>query len=126
MERITRSQIPTELLLLVGLATGVARGALTVSLAATARLTTTLLAALAAAGLVLGWHRRPADGPSVRLQRRRVLWGGRCFSRLARQRSPATSIDDTATFLALADRILQHGRSIESLDWWRLREAQRG
>jgi hypothetical protein len=115
VERITRSQIPSELLLPVGLATVVALGALTVSLAATARLTTPLLTALAAAGLVLGRHRRPTGWAVGAAAATYVCYGAPILASGAATFAGYIKLDDTATFLALTDRLFDHGRSIAGL-----------
>jgi hypothetical protein len=115
MERITRSQIPTELLLPVGLATVVALGALTVSLAATAGLTTPLMAALAAAGLVLGRHRRPTGWAVGAAAATYACYGAPILTSGAATFAGYIKLDDTATFLAMTDRIFDHGRSLAGL-----------
>jgi hypothetical protein len=115
VQAVTRTRLAPELLLPVGLATVVAVGAVTVSLAATAKLTTPLVAAIAAAGFVLARSKR-RDGWSLAAAAATYA----CYGAPVLASGTATfagyiKLDDTATFLALTDRFIDHGRSLAGL-----------
>lgn len=115
LERLSATSIPTALLLPAGLATVVTVASLVVSLPATAKLTTPLVAALAVAGLVLGRRRLP-DGYALAA----ALVTYACYGAPVLASGQATftgyvKLDDTATFLAFTDRVLEHGRSLDGL-----------
>ncbi len=115
LERLAGTRLPTVLLVPAGLAAIVVVSSLAVSLPATARLTTPLVAALATVGFVLGRWRRPhwwavAAAGGVYL----------CYAAPVLASGEATftgyvKLDDTATFLAFTDRVLEHGRSVDGL-----------
>jgi hypothetical protein len=115
VERLAGTRVPATLLLPVGLAAIVVVSSLAVSFATTARLATPLVAALGAAGLVVGRWRRP-DWLAVLAAGVVYL----CYAAPVLASGEATfagyvKLDDTATFLAFTDRVLEHGRSIEGL-----------
>jgi hypothetical protein len=112
VERIATARLAPELLLPVGLATIVAVGTLTVSLSATARLTTPIVAGLAAAGFVVGRLRRFGGWAFGAAAATYVCYGAPVLASGAATFTGYIKLDDTATFLALTDRILEHGRSI--------------
>jgi hypothetical protein len=115
VERIAGRTLPPPVLLPVGLATIVTVSSLTVELQATAKLTTPLVAALAAAGLVLSRPRRPdgwALGAGLTAY---VCFGAPVLASGAATFAGYVKLDDTATFLALTDRVLEHGRSLDGL-----------
>src|SRR6476661_2745006 len=118
-ERLSGREIPGALLIPLGFAVVIAAGELTTSTDATAELTTPLVAGLAVAGFGLTW-------PLRRL--RRVSWplaaaGAGVFAVFAAPvvlSGQATfagyiKLDDTATWFALTDRIMQHGHSLAGL-----------
>ena len=118
VERIAGAGVPTALVLPLGLSVIVVVGSLTVSLPSTAKLTTPLVAALAAAGFVLSRsrsRRRPdcwAIGSSTLAY---LCYGAPVLASGTPTFAGYVKLDDTATFLALADRILDHGRNLAGL-----------
>ncbi len=119
LERIARIELPGGLLLPVGAATMIAAGQITTATDPTAELTVPVVIALALAGFLLGRTRvsrlRPdpwlvgalmvvffAYGAPVILSGEPTLLG---YIRL----------DDTATWLALTDRVMEHGHSLDGL-----------
>jgi len=109
--------VPAPLLLPVGL-TGVILAAEFATLAdATAEFAGPLVVALALAGLLLSppWRRRPgawaygaAAGVYALFAAPFVLSGGATFGGYIK-------LDDTATYLAMTDRVMEHGRSVAGL-----------
>ena len=118
VERAVRTRLPVELLLPTGFAAIVTATLFTTLLAATARLTLPLVLAVAVIGLA------SALPPSLRrIDIWAVVAGVGVFAAFAAPvvlSGEATfagyvKLDDTATFLALVDRALEHGRSLEGL-----------
>ncbi len=118
LEGVAALRLPGALLAPAGVAAIVVVAGFTTSSAATASLTVPLIVALAVAGL--------ASGTSGRLSRRAALplaTAGLVFSAYAAPvilSGQATfagyiKLDDTATFLALTDRVMQHGHSLAGL-----------
>ena len=115
---LTGWRLPGALVAPVGLAAIVVVGQFTTMADATAELTVPLLVGLAAAGLALSlpWRRGPLDpvpaavaiavflvfGAPV------ILSGEPTFAGFVR-------LDDTATWLALTDRVMEHGRGLGGL-----------
>ena len=115
VDRLAGTRLPSGLLLPAGLAAIVVVASLTVSMPATAKLTTPLVAALAAVGFVVGRPRRP-DGWALAAALTTFLCYGAPV--LASGRATFTGyvkLDDTSTFLAFTDRVLEHGRSLVGL-----------
>jgi hypothetical protein len=116
-ERASGRSLPGPLLIPLGLAVIiVAAGAATVS-AATARLATPLVVVLAVLGFGLSfpWRRRldpwalvAGGGAFAAYAAPIVLSGNATFAGYI-------TLDDTATWLALTDRVMQHGRSVAGL-----------
>ncbi len=110
--------LPDSLRLPLGFAAIVVVGGLTTLLAWTAPLTTPVVAALAAAGLALSGR------PHLR---RLPRWAGAaCAAAFLAYGAPVllsgsatfagyVKLDDTATFLAITDRTLEHGRDLTGL-----------
>jgi hypothetical protein len=115
VQGVTRAKIAPELLLPVGLATVVAVGALAVSLPSTAKLTTPVVAALAAAGFVLTRFAFPDACASAAAAVSYACSGLPVLASGTATFAGYVKLDDTATFLALTDRILDHGRSLGGL-----------
>lgn len=118
VEAVTRRKLPDCLLPATGLALAIVAGqALTVA-DATAELATPAIVALAVAGLAFGLRRRGgASEPWA------YAAAGAVFALLAApivlSGEPTIAgfikLDDTATWLALTDRIMAHGRSLAGL-----------
>jgi hypothetical protein len=116
VERIAGAGVPTALVLPSGLSVIVVVGSLTVSLPSTAKLTTPLVAALAAAGFVLSRRRRRPDSWAIGSSTLAYLcYGAPVLASGTPTFAGYVKLDDTATFLALADRILDHGRNLAGL-----------
>jgi hypothetical protein len=112
-------ELPGALLVPLGFAVVIAAGELTTSTDATAELTTPLVAGLAVAGFGLAWPLRRLRGISWPLAAAGagvfcvfaapvVLSGQATFAGYIK-------LDDTATWFALTDRIMQHGHSLAGL-----------
>ncbi|HXY84005.1 MAG TPA: hypothetical protein VEH52_00870 [Gaiellaceae bacterium] len=115
VERLASTPLPAPLLLPVGIATIVAISSITVSVSWGARWTTPLVAALGAAGLVLGrWRRLEgwAFGAGALVF---LCFGAPVIASGTPTFAGYIELDDTATFLALADRAMEHGRSLAGL-----------
>ena len=118
VERAARTRLPVELLLPTGFAAIVTLTLFTTLLATTARLTLPVVLAVAAIGLASALPPR-----SRRIDIWAVVAGVGVFGAFAAPvllSGEATfagyvKLDDTATFLALVDRALEHGRSLEGL-----------
>jgi hypothetical protein len=115
VEEVVRTRVGPVLVLPLGLCTIVAISSLTVSLGSTARFTTPLIAALAAAGFVLarrlrldGWALGAAAAVFLVYGAPVLLSGAATFAGYIK-------LDDTATFLALTDRVMEHGRNLAGL-----------
>ena len=118
VERCSRTPIQPPLLVPVGFAAVVVIGLFTTLSASTARLTLPSVLAVAALGLASSGHRALpridpwAVGSAVVVfavfAAPVVLSGEATFAGYIK-------LDDTATFLALADRALEHGRSLDGL-----------
>lgn len=114
VEQLAGARLPGALIVPVGLAAMIAVASLAVSVPAAARLATPLVVALAVCGLVLG----------LPLARRLDRWALGCplvvfaayGASVLATGTPTFAgyieLDDTATFLALADRVLTQGRSL--------------
>jgi hypothetical protein len=116
VDRITAGSVPRPLLLPVGCATSITVTSIAVSVPGAARLATPLVVALAAAGLVLGLRphaiSRHATGAAVAVF---ICYGAPVIASGSATFAGFIKLDDTATFLALADRAIEHGRSVSGL-----------
>jgi hypothetical protein len=118
VERLAGARLPGAALLPVGLCTIVVAGSFTTATGATAELTTPLVVVLAVAGLVLGrplaelrpdrWTVAATVAVFAIFAAPIVLSGSATFAGYIR-------LDDTATWLAFTDRIMDHGRDLSGL-----------
>jgi hypothetical protein len=106
---------PTPLLLPVGIGAVIAVSSLVVTVANVATLATPLVAALAAAGLVLTRRRDLEPWPFVAAAAVFIVYGAPVLLSGTATFAGYIKLDDTATFLALTDRIMDHGRSLAGL-----------
>jgi hypothetical protein len=118
VERAARTRLPFELLLPTGFAAIVGVSLFATLGSKTARLALPMILALAVIGLATaaaprlrrldGWAVAAAVGVFTVFAAPVVLSGAATFAGYIK-------LDDTATFLALTDRALEHGRSLEGL-----------
>ena len=118
VEQASGLSLPGALVLPLGLALAIVATDLVTMTDATARLATPLVVALAAAGYALAypWRRRKVDGWATGsavavfavYAAPIVLSGGATFAGYI-------TLDDTSTWLALADRAMEHGRTLDGL-----------
>jgi hypothetical protein len=125
VETVAGSRLPGALVPPIGLALVVVISSLATASSATASLATPAVVALALAGLLLSpaWRRWPLWQPG----RRVALWGvAAAIAVYAVFAAPIVlsggatftgyiKLDDTATFLALIDRAMSHGRDLSGL-----------
>ena len=116
LEAAAGTRLPGALLVPTGFAALVVVAGLTTLTSATAPLTTPSVVGLAVAGFALAGRRR-APRPAAPLA---ALGAFACVGSPVLLSGAATfagyqKLDDTATFLALADRVLGHGRSLAGL-----------
>lgn len=117
VDRLAGGRLSRALIPVAGLAALIVSGQLTTSFDATAGLTTPLAVVLALAGFGLG-RRRLAPGSPWPLAAAAVVFaiyaapivlsGEATFAGYIR-------LDDTATWMALTDRVMEHGRSLDGL-----------
>lgn len=118
LERLARVEIPGALLIPAGFATLIVAGQLTTSTDATAELTVPLVAALAVAGFALGAGRRSlrpnpwAAGAAALVF---AVYGAPVLLSGEATFAGYIRLDDTATWLALTDRVMEHGPSLAGL-----------
>jgi len=115
VEELAHVRVGPVLVLPLGLCTIVAVASLTVSLPSTARLTTPLVAALAAAGFVLARRLSLEICALAAAAAVFVVYGAPVLLSGAATFTGYVKLDDTATFLALVDRMMEHGRSLAGL-----------
>jgi hypothetical protein len=115
VEALTCTRIPAAMLVPVGLTVVVVVGTGSVWVPACAKLTTPLVAALAAAGIVLARRRRVDLWAWVASAATYLCYLAPVLASGAATFAGYIKLDDTATFLALTDRILEHGRSLAGL-----------
>lgn len=116
VERASATSLPSPLVPATGLAAIVVVSSLTVSVPATARLTTPLVAALAIAGFVVSGLRRPDWWAYAAAVATFLCYGAPVLASGQATFTGYVKLDDTATFLALTDRALEHGRSLGGLE----------
>src|SRR4051812_2345604 len=108
IDRISVGSVPRPLVLPVGCAAMITVTSLAVSVPGAARLATPLVVALAAAGLVLGLRLRSISRQATAAAAAVFI----CYGAPVLASGSATfagfiKLDDTATFLALADRAIE-------------------
>jgi hypothetical protein len=117
VERVSAMAVPRALLLPVGFAAIVVASLLTTTSAKTAELTVPLVVALAVSGLALSvpwrpridfWAGAAAVGTYAAFGAPVILSGTATFAGYI-------TLDDTASWLGISDRLLQHGRSLSGL-----------
>jgi hypothetical protein len=121
-------RIPGALLLVAGLAVVVVVAQLATATAATAKLATPAVVALAVAGAVsrrqvrkrtwrsrAGWSLRPDPWPALAAVAVFVAYGAPVLMSGEATFAGYVKLDDTATWLAITDRVLEHGRSAAGL-----------
>jgi hypothetical protein len=116
LEAAAGDRLPGALLVPAGFATLVVVAGLTTLTSATAPLTTPALVALAVAGFALTARRTPPrpQAPVAALAAF-VCVGSPVLLSGTATFAGYVKLDDTATFLALGDRVLEHGRSLGGL-----------
>jgi hypothetical protein len=118
LERLARVRVPGALLIPLGLAAIVVAGSLTTATDATAELTAPLAAALAVAGFASSsrWRSERPD-PWVVLAATVVfgVYGAPVLLSGEATFAGYIRLDDVSTWLALTDRIMEHGHSLEGL-----------
>jgi hypothetical protein len=108
--------VPRSLLLPTGLAAMVTVSSLVITIPGAARLTVPVVVALAAAGLVVSSPRGRLDVMATAAAAIvYVCYGAPVLASGAATFAGYIKLDDTATFLALTDRALEHGRSLAGL-----------
>ena len=118
LERVAGATLPPPLLLPAGTAVVVVASLFPPLAETTALLATPLVVALAAAGFALAWplRRFPADGWSAAAGIAAYLaFGAPILLMWRRTFAGYIKLDDTATYLAMLDRYLDHGYSISGL-----------
>ena len=115
VDRIAAGSIPPVLLLPVGSATLVVLGSIAVWVVPSPALICAAIAAFAAIGLVLGRLRPIERGALAAAGGVFVAFGAAVLASGTPTFAGYIKLDDTATFLALADRALEHGRSLAGL-----------
>ncbi len=118
LQRVARLTVPGPLVVPAGLALIVVAGQLTTSTDATAELTVPLVVALSVAGFAVSgrwwsgrggaWWLAPAIAAFLVYGAPVVVSGEPTFAGYIR-------LDDTSTWLALTDRVMEHGHSLEGL-----------
>jgi hypothetical protein len=111
-------EIPRTLLLPLGLAVITVVALCTTARSETARFTTSVILALAAAGLVLGLSWRPRWGGGWAAATAAATYaalGAPVFLSGSATFAGYIKLDDTSTWLAFSDRLLEHGRNVAGL-----------
>lgn len=118
LEFAAGQEIPRTLLLPLGFAAIVVVSLCTTASSETAHLTTPLVVALAAAGLVLAFPWRPRRGggwAAAAAVATYAALGAPVFLSGSATFAGYINLDDTATWLGLTDRLLEHGRNVTGL-----------
>jgi hypothetical protein len=118
LARVSRLRLPGVLLLPAGLASIIVVAQFATLLDATAELTTPVVVAGALAGLAVSFRYRPRDIDGWALAAFVVVFAS--FAAPVVLSGEATfagyiKLDDTATWLAMTDRVMDHGRSLGGL-----------
>ena len=118
-EALSGRRLPGVLLLPVGLAGLIVAGQATASFDPTAELTVPVALAIALAGLALALRRRRPLAPSwpalAAFLVTGVIFGAPVIASGEPTLAGYIRLDDTATWLTLTDRIMEHGRSLDGL-----------
>ncbi len=118
LEWLARIRLPGALLVPAGMATVIVAGQLTTATDATAELTVPLVCALAAAGLLLSsrWRvERPDPWPVAAAVGVALIYGAPVLLSGDPSFAGFIRLDDTATWLTLTDRVMEHGHNLEGL-----------
>jgi hypothetical protein len=118
LERAAGLQLPRELLLPLGFAVIVVVSLFTTTNDTTAHLTTPVVIGLAVAGLVLALPWRPGRGSGWAIASATaayVAFGAPVIFSGSATLAGYITLDDTATWLAFTDRLLEHGRNLTGL-----------
>lgn len=117
VEALTRQRLPGPLLPGVGVAAIVVVGALLTLSDATAELTTPAVIALAVVGATLGRRRRgrPSTWAIAAAAAVFAIYAAPIVLSGEATLAGYIKLDDTATWLALTDRVMEHGRSLDGL-----------
>lgn len=118
VERALGAQLPGALLAPVGLAVVVVIGGFLTLADATAELTTPVVVAVAAAGLAAGLRAHPLRGwgwPAAAAASAFGLYAAPIVLSGEATFAGYIKLDDTATWMALTDRVMEHGRSLDGL-----------
>lgn len=118
LQRLAGTRLPFEVILPAGFAAIVALTLFTSLTAATARVTLPVVLAVGIVGLVAALPRRPAETDAWAVAAGVAIFA--VFAAPVVLSGDATfagyvKLDDTSTFLALLDRALEHGRSVDGL-----------
>jgi hypothetical protein len=118
LEFAAGQEIPRTLLLPLGFAAIAVIALCTTASSRTARLTTPVVVTLAAAGLVLAfpwWPRRAGGWAAATATATYAALGAPVFLSGNATFAGYIKLDDTATWLAFSDRLLEHGRNVAGL-----------
>jgi hypothetical protein len=117
VEAATRQRLPGALLPGVGLAATIVVGTLLTLADATAELTTPVVVGLAAIGGTAGWRnrRRPNGWAIAAALAVLAIYAAPIVLSGEATLAGYIKLDDSATWLALTDRVMEHGRSLDGL-----------
>jgi len=118
LEWLARIRLPGALLVPAGIATVIVAGQLATATDATAELTVPLVCALAVAGFLLSsrWRAEcPGPWPAAAALAVFAVYGAPVLLSGEPTFAGYIRLDDTATWLALTDRVMEHGHSLEGL-----------
>jgi hypothetical protein len=115
VDEVAGTRLPAPLLLPVGMSAIVAVSSVVVIVPGAATVATPLVAALAAAGLVLSRRRDLDTWPFLAAAGVFLVYGAPVLVSGAATFAGYIKLDDTATFLAITDRVMEHGRSLAGL-----------
>jgi hypothetical protein len=118
LERAGGARLPGPLLAPSGLAVIIVVASFFTIAGATARLAVPAVVTVAAAGLACGLGRKPSRGALIPLAVALVVFAAYAAPVVLSGQATFAGyikLDDTATFLALTDRVMQHGHSLAGL-----------
>ena len=118
VDLLSGRRLPGALLAPAGLAAMIVAGGFTAASDSTAELTLPLILALALLGAGLSWpwrYNRPDPLPTVAALAVFVLFAAPVVLSGEPTFAGYIKLDDTATWLAMTDRIMEHGRSLDGL-----------